>query len=265
MRRHRPQPDSDSDPFYVGYLPMPPAYRQSMRRAVVLIAIWSAMMSLLLVLSLPSPGKGQWEAVRERSWSGLLLEEPYPMIVTQNGALLVVSMGKHDARDQLAGHFGQQINLRGYELHRDGRRMIELAPDSIHTPDPPVHIATPELRVLDDEPQTFTGEIVDGKCFLGAMKPGEGMGHRACAVLCLTGGLPPMFADEKRKRDALFPLLVIDGKSEMPPSLMGKVACRVSINARRGEIGGLPVLIADADDITLLSDRVMLINERVLP
>ena len=36
------------------------------------------------------------------------------------------------------------------------------------------------------------GEIVDSKCYLGVMNPGEGTVHRDCAARCLSGGLPPM-------------------------------------------------------------------------
>jgi hypothetical protein len=37
------------------------------------------------------------------------------------------------------------------------------------------------------------GEIVDSKCHLGVMKPGEGPTHRDCAVRCLLGHITPMF------------------------------------------------------------------------
>ncbi len=37
---------------------------------------------------------------------------------------------------------------------------------------------------------TVVGEIVDTKCYLGAMKPGRGKPHRACASLCIRGGIP---------------------------------------------------------------------------
>ena len=37
-------------------------------------------------------------------------------------------------------------------------------------------------------------EILDSKCYLGAMKPGSGEGHRACAILCVRGGIPPMIS-----------------------------------------------------------------------
>ncbi len=36
----------------------------------------------------------------------------------------------------------------------------------------------------------LVGEIVDTKCYLGAMKPGRGKPHRGCASLCIRGGIP---------------------------------------------------------------------------
>jgi len=38
------------------------------------------------------------------------------------------------------------------------------------------------------------GEIVDPKCYFGVMKPGKGKIHRSCAVLCISGGIPPVLA-----------------------------------------------------------------------
>ena len=32
----------------------------------------------------------------------------------------------------------------------------------------------------------LAGEICDGKCYAGAMRPGRGLAHKACANLCLT-------------------------------------------------------------------------------
>lgn len=37
----------------------------------------------------------------------------------------------------------------------------------------------------------LTGELVDTKCYLGVMRPAVGKVHRACAVRCLSGGVPP--------------------------------------------------------------------------
>jgi hypothetical protein len=47
--------------------------------------------------------------------------------------------------------------------------------------------------VLEIGEMTLSGEIVDAKCYLGVMNPGEGTVHRDCAVACIRGGLPPFF------------------------------------------------------------------------
>lgn len=45
---------------------------------------------------------------------------------------------------------------------------------------------------------TLTGEIVDPKCYFGVMNPAEGRAHRACAILCLRGGITPVFVAKDR-------------------------------------------------------------------
>jgi hypothetical protein len=36
----------------------------------------------------------------------------------------------------------------------------------------------------------LTSEILDANCWFGAMRPGYGKPHKACAALCARGGLP---------------------------------------------------------------------------
>jgi hypothetical protein len=60
-----------------------------------------------------------------------------------------------------------------------------------------------QLRAAPGEPVTplrqqlgtwrLTGEICDGKCSLGVMRPGNKPAHKACANVCLLGGVPPVF------------------------------------------------------------------------
>ncbi len=38
----------------------------------------------------------------------------------------------------------------------------------------------------------ITGEIIDPKCYFGAMNPGHGTPHLSCAVRCISGGIMPM-------------------------------------------------------------------------
>lgn len=239
-------PTTAQDPFYVGYLPAPEPHRRSVRLAIILVAVWFVFCAFILVLSARTPGTATWNTSNEMSWTGLLLEEPYPTLITDDDTLLVVSMGKSGAHDQLAGAFGKHITLRGYELQRQGRRMIELVSDSI---EPASGTHTPAtLNLLDEQPSEFVGEIIDGKCYLGAMKPGDGFAHRACAVLCLRGGLPPMFAESGQSQGRL-PLLIIDGKAQIPSEQYHLVATRVRLMARRATLGQLPVLVVDSRSI----------------
>ncbi len=47
-----------------------------------------------------------------------------------------------------------------------------------------------DANVQHSRVHTVVGEIVDTKCYLGAMKPGRGKPHRDCASLCIRGGIP---------------------------------------------------------------------------
>ena len=82
-------------------------------------------------------------------------------------------------------------NLGGTLIYRDEMTMLEVVPDSARL--------VPTSEGLDQAPpsvsqgvHTFLGEIVDAKCYLGVMKPGRGKPHRACAVSCIRGGIPPV-------------------------------------------------------------------------
>ena len=60
---------------------------------------------------------------------------------------------------------------------------------------------------------TLAGEIIDPKCYFGAMKPGEGKIHKACATLCLRGGIPPMFmTTDEQGRHVYYLLTKPDGR-----------------------------------------------------
>lgn len=187
-------PAPTSDEFYVGYLPeTPPRTRRLVRAAVLAFSLAGLGLGVAMVASQRSPGDAVWNP-RPVSISGVVALEPYPMLRSRGGAepaVLVVATGKHGARDRLAGHEGRLVTLRGTRLARDGRVLFELADgaDAI-TPRPgsPPPIAAPENlgRVA------VRGEVIDPKCFMGAMKPGSGKTHRACAVRCIAGGIPPM-------------------------------------------------------------------------
>jgi hypothetical protein len=68
------------------------------------------------------------------------------------------------------------------------------------------------------------GEIVDSKCFLGVMVPGQGKTHRACASLCLRGGLPPALLVEADDGAARLVLLVTRSGDPIDPAVAADAA-----------------------------------------
>jgi hypothetical protein len=107
----------------------------------------------------------------------------------------LVGPAKHGAQDMVHRRHGQRVQLSGSLIERDGEAMIEVRPGSVEMIGQSTVVTEP-LRSLGSV--VAEGEIVDSKCHLGVMKPGEGATHRDCAVRCLLGRVPPMFVPHGR-------------------------------------------------------------------
>jgi hypothetical protein len=127
-----------------------------------------------------------------RPHEGVLEIAPIPILWTPNGALLLVASGKHGAvfpRDA----DGYHVSLEGSLIQRGRWRMLEVREGSLE-----VGRQAARTRWLDAGEVAITGEVVDTKCFLGVMNPGEGKVHRACAARCIRGGVPAAIATTDR-------------------------------------------------------------------
>lgn len=240
-----PNPD-----FYVGYLPTPPRHLRFVRRLAWITLAWIIALGTTIAATQRDPGPAVWDTGTERDWTGTLLTDPYPMLLPDDGTdpLLIVEMAKHGAHPRLEPHDGQRLTVRGYLLERDARRMIELIPgDAAITVVGPAVAPTPSDAV--PVPVTLLGEIVDGKCYVGAMKPGDGIAHKSCATLCIRGGLPPMFLTTEDARP-VFRLLVVDGSTTLSESLLALVAEPVRITGELTTLHGLPIIRTTAAQIT---------------
>jgi hypothetical protein len=245
------QPAPTNPDFYVGYLPTPPRHLRFVRRLAWLTLAWIIALGTTIAANQRDPGPALWHTGTERAWTGVLLTDPYPMLLPDDGTdpLLIVEMAKHGAHPRLAPFAGRRITVRGYLLERDTRRMIELIPgdDAIAS-----ELGASTARAVAENgsvPVTLQGEIVDGKCYLGAMKPGDGIAHKSCATLCIRGGLPPMLLTTEDARP-VFRLLVVDGSTTLSEPLLALVAEPVRITGELTTLHGLPVIRTTAAQIT---------------
>jgi hypothetical protein len=128
--------------------------------------------------------------------------------------------------------------------------MIEVLPGSITEKN---QSAASNLQQKDLGERTLSGEIVDTKCFLGVMNPGEGKVHRECAALCLKGGIPPaLFTHELDGSPNIF-LLIDPSGAPLPQSdYLQRVGQLVRIHGRASESNGFCYLRMNGDDIAAI-------------
>lgn len=239
----------DNDEFFVGYLPaMPREHGRAVRRAVAVIATGLVVLAVLLSTLVNRPARATWDEAAV-TLTGTLVTTPYPMVVSDDQGeartVLVVAERKFGALDRLNELRGTRVMLRGTVLERDGRRMFELsdAPDAVSG----VGNAS-EVTMRDLGPVILRGQIVDSKCYSGAMKPGEGKEHRACAVRCISGGIPPGFVVDDAA-GAPFCVLADQNGGPLNAVVLDYVAEHTEVRGTMGEIGDLRVLRVDPGGI----------------
>lgn len=207
------------DEFFVGYRPaMPPGAARFVRARVLGILGFAACAAAALPAAQREPAVKFFEWGRPRTFVGVLEAAPAPTLLVRRPGVaegadawsryLLVSPGKHGAADAVAPLAGRMVRLEGSLLWREGRTMVEIVPGSIRALDPAGPEAAPVAAPERLGRHTLLGEIVDSKCYLGAMEPGDTKPHRACAIRCIAGGIPPVFLVRERGGRALYFLLV---------------------------------------------------------
>ncbi|MBV9180582.1 MAG: hypothetical protein JO356_04665, partial [Acidobacteria bacterium] len=193
--------------FYVGYLPKTPlALARFVRRVIVLLGFLAVVVSLALVTGQMPFANSAFEYGMTRRFEGIIDMRPYPtLLVARPGEVglgdkhsryLLVAPGKHGADRLVAGFDGKKVRLLGQLIYRESATMIQIEPGSILPLNSP---PAPQAPTVDLGTVTLTGGIVDSKCYLGVMNPGNGKVHRDCAALCLSGGIPPIFVTLDRE------------------------------------------------------------------
>ena len=225
--------------FYVGYLPNAPAgIARRIKTLIAVVLVLGAVSAITFARIQKTFATSTFEYGKDRTFEGVLEDSPYPALVALgSGAVdgkptrfLLVAAGKHGADGQVQQYAGKTVRLRGTLIYRNNQSMIELVKDSVavlgdtrQVPDPMTDLGTFNL----------SGEIVDSKCYLGVMNPGNGKVHRDCAVRCLSGGIPPVFAtNDFRGIPAILVLTDAAGEPLPKQSLPHLVAQPVQVHGR---------------------------------
>ncbi len=219
-----------SDSFYIGYAPHAPVpLARHTRQAVLAILLLAGCSVGALALAQPQFAAATFEYGHLRTISGRLYAHPYPMLMTDSSGgprqYLLAGQGKHGARAPVDGRL---VSVLGTLIRRGNSAMLEVSSVSVAagaTNEPPP--AQTDLGTF-----TLTGEIVDSKCWSGVMAPGEGKTHLACAVRCLSGGLPPLLVIKNEEGHQRQLILTDAAGGPMPRTLLRSVGRPVTVSGR---------------------------------
>jgi len=247
--------------FYVGYLPKAPVtIARFVRRAIAVLGFLAVALALLFVITQLPFANSAFEYGKLRKFEGTIVTQPYPMLLvarpgeapqqSRYSDYLLVAPGKHGADDLVAGLKGKHVQLQGQLIYRSSGTMVEVVPGSIAATE---SVPSSEEATRDLGSVTVTGEIVDSKCYLGVMNPGNGKVHRDCAARCLSGGTPPIFVTTDGNQ-----LLLVgpDGSALSHEALREFVAETITIRGdllQRGEVRFLKV---DLRELRHTPDRI---------
>jgi hypothetical protein len=245
-----------NDEFYIGWeAKAAPGIGKTLRKVVIALLVPALLVPVLLAVSQRMIGASVFEWGNHKSFSGILQTTPYPH-------LLVLRPGNADGlsrystyylvapwkfgldREAIAPLDGKSVTLKGALIYRGNQTMIETKPEWIqankNAAAPP---AVPQTMALGK--QTLVGEIVDSKCFLGVMNPGQLTPHRACAIRCISGGVPPVLLVRQKGGPAIYLLLVSAGGEPVNKQVLDLVAEPVEITGEVERQGELLILRAD--------------------
>lgn len=186
-----------NDDFYIGHLDRSPSALARHTRTLVFVLAAAVAGLTALVAALQTPAEpGTFEFGVKRTFEGVLHEGPLPMLhsVAPDGSVtnyLLVGAGKHGLPAFARGHGGEQVRFQGSLIRKGNGSLVELNdPGSFLVLGPATAAGTrPAAGTIGHV--VLTGELVDTKCYFGVMRPATGKVHRACAVRCLSGGVPP--------------------------------------------------------------------------
>ncbi len=250
-----PKP-KNPDEMFVGWAPAPKVDRRFLLRALPLGLAGAGGGAWVIANELDDPGAGAWLTGATHEVAGALVTDPYPMLrladPTMPGGVrtvLIVAQGKCTSALDLYEHRGSPVTARGVLIQRKGRQMLEVLPFLSDWLSPAnmemtADIVNPPVQSLGAA--QLSGAIMDSKCFFGVMRPGRGKTHKACASLCIRGGIPPSFwVRTKTGAEAVLLMTTADG-GPMPMDILPLVADPVEAEGEIIQVGDLLQFRADA-------------------
>ena len=228
--------------MYVGYLPALGSHAILARTVFVVLLLGAAVVGFVVAKTMNEPGEAVWDTAETTRITGTLRTDPVVFVDSDQGPVLLVELGKFGALPRAKELDGHTVEAAGSLLTRGSHRMIELLPGNEGLTSLQTAVSAPVSEQGTGRAVLAHGEILDAKCYLGAMKPGEGRSHKACATLCLRGGIPALFVGVSENGDEIRGVLVPGQDGVLDERWLVMVGEPVTLRGSLSGVHGLPVI-----------------------
>ena len=237
--------------FFVGWAGvLPPAHRRFIRAAIAGAICLFGALGLLLAISIDDPGTGAADWGQEVTRQGIITVSPYPLLHQPDGHTLMMSgFGKSGVEIDPALN-GKQVTINGFMVKRGTLDMLQSSAENVMPLALPAPLPTPEALPLGQ--WRLSGEICDGKCYAGVMRPGSGLAHKTCASFCILGGVPPLFVLASPMAGSSYLLIAGMADAPMPDRLRDLIGVRISLDGKVTRLGDLLIFHVDASTAKIL-------------
>ncbi|MEO0824545.1 MAG: hypothetical protein AAFV72_21265 [Cyanobacteria bacterium J06635_1] len=188
-----------NDEFYVNYGKIPPSYRRFLVKFIPLLVIGAILFALIFPRVHDQFNLGKIQGVKE--YEGFLATNPVPHIIVPRpgntageaafSRYILSATNKAGPSPKILEQAGNWVTLSGILVSRNNLSVVAVR--SAEPLDPPAGVTVRPDEGVSLGEFALDGEIVDGKCYPGIMKPGRTKTHRACAIRCISGGVPAVF------------------------------------------------------------------------
>ncbi|MGB0839870.1 MAG: hypothetical protein ACPGXL_07000 [Chitinophagales bacterium] len=261
---------SQKDNFYIGWQEqMSDSQWHFLRNRITLLFV-GVLLLVGTVVWLQKPfNNHRFELGQVKEITGRYYAKPLPMLVADANTLpkglsnqiVLVGFGKFGAEGIVADMerehgalSGKKLRLAGTLIYGDNKTLFELTNE-----------AASLLEIVEDVPvqappfqarlgQELQGEILDPKCYFGAMKPGEGKIHKSCAIRCISGGIPPVFRQKKSGKKSTYDyyLLLDKDGSKINNQILDYIAEPIQLTGETTAFMDWKVLYVDVSSIRIV-------------
>ncbi|MEM8748784.1 MAG: hypothetical protein AAGF28_00670 [Pseudomonadota bacterium] len=246
-------------PFFVGYLKIPAQLKSFLLIASVLFIAGFAATAVVIGATQDDPGKAGFRFdLGRQTVTGVLQLQPYPTVRVLNGSkdidagrtIMLSGGGKTTIPPHAMQLDGELVEVTGILLKRGELDMLQLAGGKRGVKD--LEGEAPSVFSKSLGRWKLAGEICDGKCLAGAMQPGRGLAHKACANLCLIGGIPPVFVSSKPVAGQEFFLIGDADGGPLPADALHIVGQFIELEGEIEQRGDLLLIKMDMDKTRVL-------------